>query len=208
MGKKLIIGILILCGLGVIIFIGYIAMLFSALGAFDRDYSVSDLKANFEANKVEIYELKKYYKEIVPKNRLVEIEFEDDNTLGRFRIEFLDTVATGSMGHTFLEWDLKINNARMDSILSQLGWTGLTLKTLKEKLYRANCIQIESGEPTKIGFKRSGLGMYSFNVFDKPIPDSLRETYNDSCTYILADDKLVLEYGGGAAGPQCFYNKN
>jgi hypothetical protein len=83
----------------------------------------------------------------------------------------------------------------------------LPLKTLKEKLDKANCIQIESGEPAKIGFQRSGMGMYSFNVFDNPIPDSLRNNYNDSCTYIMATDRLVLEYGGGAVGSQCFYNK-
>ena len=95
----------------------------------------------------------------------------------------------------------------MDSIIKPMGWTRETLKTLKEKLDKANCIQIESGEPAKIGFQRSGMGMYSFNVFDNPIPDSLRNNYNDSCTYIMATDRLVLEYGGGAVGSQCFYNK-
>jgi len=48
------------------------------------------------------------------------------------------------------------------------------------------------------------MGMYSYNVFDKTIADSLKNHYNDSCTYILYNDKLVLEYGGGAIGSQCF----
>jgi hypothetical protein len=43
--------------------------------------------------------------------------------------------------------------------------------------------------------------------FDDPIADSLKIKYNDGCTYILVDNRLVLEYGGGAIGPQCFYNK-
>lgn len=182
-------------------------MIVSAFGGFDKDYSVSDLKENFEKSKTEIYELKRYFNEIVPKNRFVEIEFSDDNTLGRFGIKALDSTAGDPNGPMFLEWDLKINTERMDSIIKPLGWTRETLKTLKEKLDKANCIQIESGEPTKIGFQRSGMGMYSFNVFDKPIPDSLKANYNDSCTYILANDRLVLEYGGGAIGSQCFYNK-
>ena len=108
----------------------------------------------------------------------------------------------------FLEWDLEIKTERMDSILKPIGWTRETLKTLKDKLDNADCIQIESGEPTKIGFKRSGMGMYSFNVFDKPIPDNLIEQYNDSWTYILVNKRLALEYGGGAIGSQCFYNMN
>ncbi len=206
MTKKIFIGFFILCGIGLVIFIGYILMIFSAIGGFDKDYSVSDLKDNFEKNKTEIYELKRYFNTIVPKNRFVEIEFSDENTLGRFGIRALDSTAGDPKGPMFLEWDLKINTQRMDSIIKPMGWTRETLKTLKEKLDRANCIQIESAEPTKIGFQRSGMGMYSFNVFDKPIPDSLRVYYNDSCTYLLANDSLVLEYRGGAVGSQCFYN--
>ena len=206
MVRKIFIGFLILCGIGLVIFIGYILMIVSAFGGFDKDYSVSDLKDNFENNKTEIYELKRYFNEIVPKNRFVEIEFSDDNTLGRFGIKALDSTAGDPNGPMFLEWDLKINTQRMDSIIKPMGWTRETLKTFKEKLDKANCIQIESGEPAKIGFQRSGMGMYFFNVFDKPIPDSLKLNYNDSCTYILANDRLVLEYGGGAIGSQCFYN--
>ena len=178
----------------------------SAFGGFDKDYSVSDLKENFEKNKTEIYELKQYFNEIVPKNRFVEIEFKDDNRLERFGIRALDSSAGNPNGPMFLEWDLKTNTAKMDSLIQPMGWTRETLKELKEKLDNADCIQIESGEPTKIGFKRSGMGMYSFNVFDQPVPDNLIEQYNDSCTYILVNRKLVLEYGGGAIGSQCFYN--
>jgi|TARA_B110000908_G_C10057877_1_gene359219 hypothetical protein len=204
--KKILIGISIVIGIGVLIFIGWIIMIMSAFGGFDKDYSVSDLKENFEKNKTEIYELKQYFNEIVPKNRFVEIEFKDDNRLERFGIRALDSSAGNPNGPMFLEWDLKTNTAKMDSLIQPMGWTRETLKELKEKLDNADCIQIESGEPTKIGFKRSGMGMYSFNVFDQPVPDNLIEQYNDSCTYILVNRKLVLEYGGGAIGSQCFYN--
>ena len=204
--KKILIGISIVIGIGILVFIGWTLMVVSAFGGFDKDYSVTDLKENFEKNKTEIYELKRYFNEIVPKNRFVEIEFDNDITLGRFGIKALDSTAGNPNGPMFLEWDLKTNTAKMDSLIEPMGWTRETLKTLKEKLDKADCIQIESGEPTKIGFKRSGMGMYSFNVFDEPIPDNLIEQYNDSCTYILVNRKLVLEYGGGAIGSQCFYN--
>ncbi|GAA4812024.1 hypothetical protein [Litoribaculum gwangyangense] len=204
--KKILIGISIVIGIGILVFMGWTLMVVSAFGGFDKDYSVTDLKENFEKNKTEIYELKRYFNEIVPKNRFVEIEFDNDNTLGRFGIKALDSTAGNPNGPMFLEWDLKTNTAKMDSLIEPMGWTRETLKTLKEKLDKADCIQIESGEPTKIGFKRSGMGMYSFNVFDQPIPDNLIEQYNDSCTYILVNRKLVLEYGGGAIGSQCFYN--
>ena len=206
MVKNIIKGILILLGLGLVIFIGYIIFIAYVFGGFDKDYSVTDLKDNFQKNKTEINQLKKYFNEIVPKNRFVEIEFENDYTLTRFGIKALDTTEGDPNGPLFLEWDLYLNTPRLDSIIKPMGWTRATLKVLKEKLDKANCIQIESGEPTKIGFKRSGMGMYSFNVFKNSIPDSLRSNYNDSCTFILVNDKLVLEYGGGAIGGQCFYN--
>jgi len=207
MVKRILTFIGILLAAALVIIMVCIAIVGFLFGGFDKDYSVSDLKENFEKNKNEIIALKKYYNSIVPKNKFVEIEFDNDHKLSRFGIQDIDPVTRDANGAVFLEWKLKINTERMDSIIKPLGWTRETLKTLKEKLDQANCIQIESGEPAKIGFKRSGMGMYFFNVFDNPIPPSQRERYNDSCTYILANDKLVLEYGGGAIGNQCFYNK-
>ena len=134
MAKKIFKWILVLLGIGLLIFIGYILMIVSAFGGFDKDYSVSELKENFNANKKEIYELKRYFNKIVPKNRFVEIEFEDDNTLFRFGIDPLDSTAGNPNGPMFLEWDLKINNLQMEKIIKPLGWTSETLKVLKYKL--------------------------------------------------------------------------
>ncbi|WP_417884772.1 hypothetical protein [Zunongwangia sp.] len=204
--KKVLLGISILIGVSILIFIGWLILILSAFGGFDKDYSVSELKENFEENKTEIYELKKYFNEIVPKNRIVEIEFKDNNTLGRFGIKALDSKSLIPNKTIFLDWNLKISTAKMDSIIKPIEWSRETLKKLKEKLDKVDCIQIESGEPTKIGFKRSGMGMYSFNVFSKPIQDKLIEEYKDSCRYILVNKKFVLEYGSGALGSQCLYN--
>ncbi len=199
MVKKIVIGFLILCGFGLVIFIGYIIMIVSALGGFDKDYSLSELKENFENKKTEIYEVKSYINKIVPSNNLVHIEFDDNNTLGIFHIKVDDKFESN--------WNVEIKSGKADTLLQKLGWTTETLKILKDKLDKANCIGITSGEPCNISFQRSGMGMYSFNVFDKPIPDSLKSSYNDSCTYIMVNNKLVLEYGGGVIGSQCFYNK-
>jgi hypothetical protein len=46
--------------------------------------------------------------------------------------------------------------------------------------------------------------MYFYELFGKPIPDSLKDTYNNGCTYIIYNPTVVLEYGGGVLGPQCF----
>ena len=142
------------------------------------------------------------FKQISPKDKSIDIEFEDDHTLSRLGIRTVDSTSR----FLFLKWDLAINSHQMDSTLKTLEWTAETLSTLKDKLDQADCIHIESGEPTRIGFKRSGMGMYFFNVFENPIPDDLKRHYNDSCKYILVHSQLVLEYGGGAIGGHCFYN--
>ena len=203
--KKIFIGFGILLGLGIIGYIAFHLLLMSAFGLFDKFYSVSELKENFYSKEVEIRELKKYYNSIVPPDKFIEIEFENNKTLFRFGIQDINQKTNETL---FLGWSIKTNSAKMDSLLNTIGWTQNHLKELKKKLDNANCIQIESGEPTKIGFKRAGMGQYSFVVFNNPIPDSLKNYYNDSCRYILAGEKLVLEYGGGAIGPQCFGNFN
>ncbi|MBL4746974.1 MAG: hypothetical protein JKY08_11495 [Flavobacteriaceae bacterium] len=85
-------------GIGLVAFIGWWIILISAFGGFDKDYSITDLKKSFEKNKTEIYNLKKHYNEIVPKDKFIEIEFENDNPLGRFGIRDLN-----SNGPMFLE---------------------------------------------------------------------------------------------------------
>lgn len=204
--QKILVSLSVILLLGLLAYFAWWIVLLSAFGLFDKDYSVTDLKENFERNKTEIYELKAYFDKIVPENRIIEIEFINDKTLGRLGIYVLDSKTNKITNSSFLDWNLKTNTPLMDSLLATLDWTEETLAMLKDKLDKADCIQIENGEPTKIGFQRSRMGMYSFNLFSQPIPNSLKSTYKDSCTYIMLNDKLALEYRGGAIGPQCFYN--
>ncbi len=184
----------------------WLIMIFSAFGAFDKDYSITDLKVSYEEHQSALYELQHFYNQIVPAGKFVEIEFEDDYTLNRFGIMELDSLHQKASKSIYLGWHLDIDSHLTDSLIGSLGWTQETLAELKAKLDAADCIQIENGEPTRIGFQRSGMGMYSFNLFSKPLTQDMREKYNDSCLYILVNEKLALEYGGGAIGSQCFYN--
>ena len=203
--KKIIKWTLIIGGAGLLTYVGFLIFaVMSFSGAFDTFHTKQELIDNYTKRKPQILELKSYFNSIVPNDKQVEIEFESDKKLFRFGVSPVDT-ATGQIIYPiFLEWNLKTTSSTVDSVIKTIGWTQQTLKDLKQKLDKANCIQIESGEPTKIGWQRSEMGMYSYNVFDKTIADSLKNHYNDSCTYILYNDKLVLEYGGGAIGSQCF----
>jgi hypothetical protein len=192
--------ILIIIGSSLLLFVAYV---FYGLATFSFDdgkyYSKQDLIDNYNKKSRQIRDLKNYINSVVPANTSVDIEFD-----GRKRFFIFHVVENGNYDSN---WDLKLNSPKVDTLLERLHWTKQTLKTVYEKLEAANCISVKNGEPCNIGFQRSGMGKYYYNIFDRPIPDSLKAEYNDSCTYILYNDKVVLEYGGGAVGPQCFPTK-
>ncbi len=167
-------------------------------------YTKKDLIANYEAKKSAILAVKDYFASIVPPHKRVEIEFTDSYTLGRLEVSSLDSATGATIYPIFQQWDLSTTSPRGDSILAALHWTQDTLKQLKQKLDLAFCISVGSGDPCEVGFQRSGMGMFSYELFSKPIADSLKDSYNNGCTDIIYNPTLVLEYGGGAIGPQCF----
>ncbi|QIL41164.1 hypothetical protein G7074_18960 [Pedobacter sp. HDW13] len=188
---------LIVVGSGAIFFIGYLIWGYlTFFSMFDRTYSKKDLIENYKIKSKEIYEAQGYAKSIIPTGKKVTIEFENDQSLFIFHLSDKNSDSRN--------WSLSTNDKKTDSLLNVLGWTKQTLTTLKEKLDLANCISIETGEPFTIGYQRSGMGMYFYNLFDKPLTDSLKKVYNDGCAYILYNNKVALEFGGGAVGQQCF----
>ena len=198
--REIIKVVLILCAIPIIAFIILMIILQITFNGFDKDYSVSDLKENFYEKKSEIYEVKNYLNSITSLNNSVHIEFDDSDRLGIFHVNI--------NGKFENNWDVEINSSKADSLLNSLGWNKENLMILKSKLDKANCIGVSSGEPCVISFQRSGMGIYSFLVFDDPIPNDQKSSFNDSCSFIMVNDKLVLEFSGGVLGSQCFYNLN
>lgn len=189
-------------GLYILTVIYNAVMLGLAFGVFDKDYTTTDLVNDFNKKRTQIYAVKNYFNSVIPPHSIVEIEFKSNTRIARWGIYPLKTDSDQTV--KYLEWDLDMNTKQIDSALKLTGWTKQTLKIIKQKLDAANCIGIKSGAPTRLGYQRSGTGMFFFNLFDTPVPDSLKKHYNDSCTYILVNRKLVLEFGGGAMGGQCF----
>lgn len=191
---------------GLLIFFGIILLLIGGFYlflhiAFDGiftgpTYDKNDLIENYEERTEKILDVKNYYKSILPDSASVTIEFDNDKDLGIFHVR-VDSIYQSN-------WNLKINSPKVDSLLTELNWTTKELRILKEKLDKANCISIAGKDPVVIGWQRSGMGMFSYNIFDSNLEKDKIKDYNDGCTYIFYKDNIVLEYGGGAIGPQCF----
>ncbi|MBB6371899.1 hypothetical protein [Chryseobacterium shigense] len=205
MNKTLKYFLIALCAVGGLFLIGFIIMVLMigfAFGSFDKGYSVSELKEEYYSKEVEIKELVNYYNTIKPKNCSVDIEFKNDKILERLTVISKDS----SNEIIYQEWDINSNVLQTEKLKNLVGWSEREITGLKSKLDQANCISIEEGEPLKIGFKRSGMGMFSFNIFQEARTN--RDEYNNNCEYILVNKYLALQYGGGAIGPQCFPDKN
>lgn len=190
---KILKWILIIVGGGFALYVvGSIIALIVLFAQFDSS-SYEGLTSNYEKKTREIREVRDFINSILPENIKIDIEFERYGSISRFSM-----VKNKDYENGLSIWDKSVDE---EDIFNALGWDDEIVTSLRNKLDDAGCISIESGNPCQIGFQRHGMGMYFYNLFDEPVPDSL---YNDSCRYILYKKDVVLEWGGGAIGVQCF----
>lgn len=219
--KRLIIGLIIAVGLSILIYLlrGVFVFLFFFIS--NDSSSKDDLVENYELNKTAIHELKTTFDNIVPDGFKIYIEFNDQNNIDLWVYEKTDSEEK-KMTCLFQEWDInpydyvmepmtKYDSSEyapktkdLDLVKEKLNWTENTFVEIKKILDNANCISIKNGEPSEIGFARSGMGKYFYHIFHYPIPKNEIENWNDSCTYIYYEPKMVLGFAGGAVGAQCF----
>lgn len=100
---------------------------------------------------------------------------------------------------------------KVDSLLSACGLDRKSLKELQEGLKDAGCISIamkaEPDGPFVLGFRRIGLGMYSYKIFHQPLSPEEQRELNGWDTDIVFSPYVVFEYAGGAVGTQHFIGK-
>jgi len=206
---------------GLLFFLVYWFVVFCQSGFFASS-SKQELIENYTTKEKEILELKSFFNSIVPNGYHVYIEFSGRKQIDLWVYETEKKDLDGRSVVLFQQWGMnpysdKEEAATADDsteyapktkslalVKQKLKWTDVTFKRIKEMLDNANCISVASGEPAEIGFARSGMGKYSYTIFDTSIPESLKADYNGGCTSILYNDKVVLEYHGGAIGSQCF----
>lgn len=100
---------------------------------------------------------------------------------------------------------------KIDSLLIQSGLDKSSLTWLKNELDEIGCISISMravpDDSFCIGFRRIGMGMYSYRIYLKPLASDEQERINDSDDSIVYSPYVVFQYGGGAFGPMNFIGK-
>lgn len=168
--------------------------------------SKRELISNIDSNFEKIILLKTSYLKLIPKDYIVSIEFNPAQKIisTEESIDLKIQHISNTQRDFKQEWKLGYNSNKLTQMIKPLGWTSETLKTIKKLLSDANCISIENGKITTIGFARSGMGKYSFKLFNKDLTNKQIKKYNDDCMYIFYKKNIVLEYGAGAVGSLCF----
>lgn len=174
-----------------------------------------DLVANLESKQAAIMHLAAAYRYYLPPNHTISIEFTPEGDLLTTPESVTIKVQQHPIGKqkpagdrtiTVTDWsDTTATSIQLDNFLKSFNWTRQTLSAIKKLLDDAGCISIEnSTTAATIGFARSGMGKYSYKIFPRVLTEAQQATYNDGCNYIYYKENIVLEYGGGAIGTQCF----
>lgn len=169
-----------------------------------------ELIANYEERHEAINNLKNEFLKVVPKGYKVSLDIELSNSpLKYIKSIDLQIFKNSKKGEPELidgEWDLEYESDRFNQLLNLLKWDAMTFSNIKNLMQMANCISIENGKQTEIGFARSGLGKYFYVLLPSKIKPSTEviNQYNDGCQYLYYRDNIVLKYEGGMAGPPCF----
>jgi hypothetical protein len=171
--------------------------------------SKKQLIKNIDSNYSNILALKSFFKNIVPTDYYIYIEFKPPEKILRLDESidfwvFRKDKKTKNREVVFQEWNIELKSTRLDSLLNLTTLKRKDLQDLKQYLDKANCISVSNRDEFEIGYARSGMGKYSYLIFDKPLSKEDQKKYNNGCEYIFYKDNIVLEYGGGAIGPQCF----
>ena len=60
---------------------------------------------------------------------------------------------------------------------------------------------------TEFIFRRKGIGLYSFRLYDTPLTPAEQDSLNANECLIVYNDSTVFEFAGGAPGAQKYIGK-
>lgn len=156
---------------------------------------------HYEKNSWRINDFIKYINSVFDDKTSVQIEFEDEK---------LSSFHVSSPCDTFMYcfWD-EDAEVKKDSLMKVVGLTHAEYDNIHRKLKELDCVgfQITKSHPNDIVtiyFRRWGLGMYSFLIFQRPMTQDEKDAITSDGEYIPYNEKVAFHFGGGGFGPQVF----
>lgn len=164
-------------------------------GVFDKKYSREELVKEFKDHENEFADLEACFVSNLPKNNPPMVSFGLKNWNKISLIIYPEVI---SPGNKIIGADnVKIGSPELDSALKLLGWTNETLKSLRDKLSKTNCDWIRNSDNRKVISiypNQNGWGHFSYNIYDRPIVDSLISLYGKPIGNSDFGKRIVLSY--------------
>lgn len=187
---------------------------------YDNNYSKKDLIKNYENNQKQLLDLKKEYSRLAPKNLIVQVSFYNSDIyipkktisieIYKIKDSYLNDVVLSDKSNLepiSSNHNLIYGTKELSEVLKKVNWNENILKQIEQQLQLSNCYSIRNGNPSLIHFKRTGLGVLSYKIFNKNLTDQEKTENNDGCNFIYYKDNVVLVSDNGedgARGALCF----
>ena len=159
------------------------------------------MEKHYESHKENFCELYQYVNNHLKPGCGISLEFENE------KVSIFHVI--GENGLWSNEWNP--TEERIDSLLKESGLNRKHLDYIKKELKKTHCISIKAFDdptlPYTIGFRRIGMGMYSFKIYNRILSADEKKIIDEDCSTILYTSSVVFEYSGGAIGNQCFIGK-
>ena len=154
---------------------------------------------HYEKNAVKMKELIQYTNQALDDSAAIQLEFEH----GDISIFHVSSKRDSLWSN---HWDEDAEDKK-DSLRAVVGLTSDELEEIEDRLDEMGCIGIRVRKhraSCTIDFRRVGMGLYSYILFDEPMDEKEKEYYMGDPAYIPYSETVVFEYGGGAIGLQVF----
>lgn len=166
-----------------------------------QECSADIMAGHYERNKEGMRELETYARQAVDSGAFIRLEF-DGRHIPIFHVRARNDSLMSS------HWDA---DDLQDSLRTIVGLTADELLGIRKRLANLDCVSIElnrSPPGITIGFRRVGLGMYFFRLYDKPLTPAQWQEAMDDEALVPYNRHVVFEYGAGAIGSLAFPGKN
>ena len=149
---------------------------------------------HYEQNKIGIHHLVEYTNQSMDEGAQMNIEFEDDVLRIRYILGKNDSIVSNF-------WTVSSDN-KSESLMQVVGLDSEELDNIRRKLKKLGCISIEAktthSDYVDIGFRRVGLGMVFYRIYNRPLNDKEKKKYLEDTRFTLYNDTVLFKYEGGA----------
>lgn len=165
--------------------------------------SVPLMAEHYEKNAKNMEELIEYIDKALDDSAAICLEFEH----GKASIFHV-----ASKGDSLMSCHWDDAEMKKDSLMKVVGLTRDEYESIYSRLRSIDCIGFEMNKShlkneTIINFRRVGMGMYSFVLYNSPMNQDEKDKYLNDGQYIPYNEMVVFMYGGGAFGLQTFPNE-